>query len=141
MNVATTSDETKARFAELARKYEPKLPRKFAQMMPFQEWIRELRSKGASCDDIRTLLADVNVTVANDTVNRFCREMIGNESGRGRKRRENIPPRPSREGTQQPSEPAVQSTVAAGLAKQRERAPGTWPARKRGPHITDSKNL
>jgi hypothetical protein len=141
MNVATTSDETKARFAELARKYEPKLPRKFAQMMPFQEWIRELRSKGASCDDIRTLLADVNVTVANDTVNRFCHEMIGNESGRGRKRRENVPPRPSKQETQQPSEPTVQSTVASGLAEKRGQISGPWPARKRGPHITDSKNL
>ena len=54
-------------------------------MMPFKEWIRELRSKGASCDNVRTLLADVNVTVANDTVHRFCRDMIGNGSRRAAK--------------------------------------------------------
>jgi hypothetical protein len=142
MNTATTSDETKARFAELARKYEPKLPRKFAQMMPFKEWIRELRSKGASCDDIRTLLADVNVTVANDTVHRFCRDMIGNQPRRGRKERGDIAQRPSKNGAPQPSEAAAQSpSLKENLAEQRGRVLGPWTPRKRGPRIADSKNL
>jgi len=86
MNATSPSDETKARFAELARKYERKLPRKFAEMIPFKEWIQELRAKGASCDDIRILLADVNVKVANDTVHRFCRDMLGNCRRRERKK-------------------------------------------------------
>jgi hypothetical protein len=142
VNAATPSEETKARFAELARKYEPKLPRKFAQMMPFKEWIRELRSKGASCDDIRSLLADVNVTVANDTVHRFCRDMIGNESRRGRKQRVGVSAQASRDGSPQPEEPAAQSnSLAESLAKQRGRVLGPWTPRKRGPRIADSKNL
>jgi hypothetical protein len=142
VNAATPSDETKARFAELARKYEPKLPRKFAQMMPFKEWIRELRSKGASCDDIRTLLADVNVTVANDTVHRFCRDMLGNESRRGRKKRSGVASQVSENGCPQPRELAVQSeSLAENLAEQRGRVLGPWTPRKRGPRIADSKNL
>lgn len=142
MNAAIPSEETKARFAELARKYEPKLPRKFAQMMPFKEWIRELRSKGASCDDIRTLLADVNVTVANDTVHRFCRDMIGNESRRGRKQRVVGSPQASTNSSPQPGEPAAQSNpLAASLVEQRGRVLGPWTPRKRGPRIADSKNL
>ena len=142
MNAATPSEETKARFAELARKYEPKLPRKFAQMMPFKEWIRELRSKGASCDDIRTLLADVNVTVANDTVHRFCRDMIGNESRRGRKQRASISAQASKNGSPQPGEPAAESnSLAESLTEQRGRVLGPWTPRKRGPRIADSKNL
>ena len=142
MNAETASDETKARFAELARKYEPKLPRKFAQMMPFKEWIRELRSKGASCDNVRTLLADVNVTVANDTVHRFCRDVLGNGSRRGRKSRRDVPPRPPKTGAPQPPENTVEPTsLTESLAEQRGRVIGPWTPRKRGPHVTDSKNL
>jgi hypothetical protein len=142
VNAGTPSDETKARFAELARKYEPKLPRKFAQMMPFKEWIRELRSKGASCDDIRILLADVNVKVANDTVHRFCRDMLANESRRGRKRHSDITLRASKNDAPQPPDAPVQSTsLAAGLAEQRGQVLGPWTPRKRGPRIADSKNL
>jgi hypothetical protein len=57
MNAANPSEETKARFAELARAYEPKFPRKFAQMMPFKPWIEELRAKHASNDTVRELLS------------------------------------------------------------------------------------
>jgi hypothetical protein len=138
MNAASPSEETKARFAELTRKYERRLPRKFAEMMPFMEWIRELRSKGASCDDIRTLLADVNVTVANDTVHRFCRDVLGNGSRRGRKNRGDVPPRRSKSGAPQLPEP---TSLTESLAEQRGRVLGPWTPRKRGPHITDSKNL
>ncbi len=68
MNASTPSEATKARFAELIRTYEPKLPRKFAQMVPFKVWIEELRAKRGSYDTIRKLLETVNMLVSNDTV-------------------------------------------------------------------------
>jgi hypothetical protein len=142
MNAANPSEDTKARFAELARTYQPKLPRKFAEMMPFKAWIEELRAKHASYDIIRELLEDVNVLVSNDTIFRFCREIIAKKSRRGRKRAADARPVPAENNTAQPVEPSGKSpSVAEGLAEQRGRAVGPWTRRKRGPHITDSKNL
>ena len=142
MNAANPSDETKACFAELARAYEPKLPRKFAQMMPFKPWIEELRAKHASYDTVRELLEKVNVRVSNDTVFRFCREIIAKKSRRGRKKAADARPAPTESSALQPAEPSGDSpSITEGLAKQRERAIGPWTPRKRGPHITDSKNL
>ena len=141
MNAAPPSDETKARFAELARKYEPKLPRKFAEMLPFKEWIRELRGKGASCDAIRTLLADVNVKVANDTVYRFCRDIIGHESRRTRKTRPCRRSQSIQPGELDEAQPMLRNASSRdGLTEQRE-VVGPWTRRKRGPRIADSKNL
>jgi hypothetical protein len=142
MNAANPSEETKARFAELARTYEPKLPRKFAQMMPFKAWIEELRAKGASYDIIRELLMDVNVLVSNDTVFRFCRYTIAKKSRRGRKKAADARPAPTENNTSQPAEPSGDSpSIPEDLAEERARAIGPWTPRKRGPHITDSKNL
>jgi hypothetical protein len=142
MNAATPSEETKARFAELARTYEPKFPRKFAQMMPFKTWIEELRTKRASYDTIRELLGTVNVLVSNDTVFRFCRDAIAKKSRRGRKK--STDPRPSAEknDVSQAAEPSGHSlSITERLAEQRRRLIGPWTPRRRGPRITDPKNL
>jgi len=141
MNAASPSDETKARFAELAHKYERKLPRKFAEMIPFKEWIQELRAKGASCDDIRILLADVNVKVANDTVHRFCRDMLGNCRRRERKKSQDTAARQPGNGSLPQLQKAESGSVAHGLTERRGQVLGPWTSRKRGPRIADSKNL
>ncbi len=142
MNAASPSDETKAHFAELARKYERKLPRKFAEMIPFKEWIQELRAKGASCDDIRTLLADVNVKVANDTVHRFCRDIIGNSRRRERKKSHSTAtPQPGNGHSPHLQEGAESGSVSDELGERRRQVRGPWTPRKRGPRIADSKNL
>jgi hypothetical protein len=142
MNAANPSDETKARFAELALTYEPKLPKKFAQMMPFKPWIEELRAKHASYDTVRELLEKVDVRVSNDTVFRFCREIIAKKSRRGRKKTADARPTPMENNPVQPAEPAGDShSITEALAEQRGRAIGPWTQRKRGPHITNSKNL
>jgi hypothetical protein len=141
MNAASPSDETKARFAELARKYERKLPRKFAEMIPFKEWIQELRAKGASCDDIRILLADVNVKVANDTVHRFCRDMLGNCRRRKCKKSQDTAARQPGNASLPQSQKTESGSVEHGLAERRGQVLGPWTPRKRGPRIADSKNL
>jgi hypothetical protein len=40
------------------------LPPKLAQLLPFKKQIQELRARKAAYDDIRLLLAEVNITVS-----------------------------------------------------------------------------
>jgi hypothetical protein len=136
MSDKSSSEDSQVRFKELASSYQPKLPPKLAQMLPHKKQIQELRDRKAAYDDIRLLLADVNITVSLDTVYRFCREVIGEKSARPFKART---PRysPSKVLPVQPSPESIQTT----LRQQRERFPGPWSRRKRGPRIADSKNL
>jgi len=111
-------------------------------MMPFKPWIEELRAKHASYDIVRELLEKVNVRVSNDTVFRFCREIIAKKSRRGRKKATDARPAPTENSTLQPAKPSGDSpSIMAGLAEQRERAISPWTPRKRVPHLIDSKNL
>ncbi len=124
-------------FKELASGYQPKLPRKLALLLPFKTQIEELLAKQASYDDIRILLEDVKVIVSKDTVHRFCRQVIGQKPVRQRNAgaKEISPLKIS--PVQQPPPESIQAT----LREQRERIPGPWSRRKRGPRIADSKNL
>ena len=95
--------------------------------------------KRASYDDIRTLLKEANIVVSKNTVYRFCREVIGQKPARqsATEQREipkTVPISPSPANTP--------TSIQAALQEQRrERLPGLWGRRKRGPHIADSKNL
>jgi hypothetical protein len=138
MSEYRSSEDSQTRFKELAGGFQPKLPRKFALLLPFKTQIEELLARQASYDDIRLLLEDVKIVVSKDTVHRFCRQVIGKKPVRQHSigtretpQRKNLP-------TQvQPSSESIQ-TVLRG---QRERFPGPWSRRKRGPRIADSKNL
>lgn len=136
MSDNSPSEEARARFKELASGYQPKLPRKFALLLPFKTQIAGLLARQASYDDIRILLEDVKVTVSKDTVHRFCRQVIGQKAVRQRNAgaKEILPLKIS---PVQPPPEIIQTT----LREQRERIPGPWSRRKRGPRIADSKNL
>jgi hypothetical protein len=69
-------------------------------------------------------------------VHRFCRKVIGQK-----------PVRQSNAGAKEilpfkisPVQPPPEN-IQATLREQRERIPGPWSRRKRGPRIADSKNL
>jgi hypothetical protein len=133
-----SSGDSQSRFKELASGYQPKLPRKFALLLPFKTQIEELLARQASYDDIRLLLEDVKVVVSKDTVHRFCRQVIGQKPVRKRNPGAKETPQSKILPVQvQPTSEIIQST----LREQRERFPGPWSRRKRGPRIADSKNL
>ncbi len=133
-----SSEDSQSRFKKLASGYQPKLPRKFALLLPFKTQIEELLARQASYDDIRLLLEDVKVVVSKDTVHRFCRQVIGQKPVRQRNPGTKEIPQPKILPVQvQPTSEIIQST----LREQRERFPGPWSRRKRGPRIADSKNL
>jgi hypothetical protein len=132
----SSSEEAHARFKELASGYQTKLPSKFALLLPFKTEIEGLLAMRASYDDIRILLEDVKVTVSKDTVHRFCRKVIGQKPVRQRSAGANGIS-PLKISPVQPLPESIQAT----LREQRERFPGPWSRRKRGPRIADSKNL
>jgi len=136
MSGQNPAEDTKMRFKELASGYQPKLPPKFAQLIPLKKEIQELRARKAAYDDIRLLLQDANIVVSLDTVYRFCRDVLGEKSGRPYKARAPKQP-PDEVAPVLPSPETIQTT----LRDQRERFPGPWSRRKRGPRIADSRNL
>lgn len=136
MNEPSPSDGIKIRFKELASGYKPKLPPKLAQLLPFKAQIQELRARKAAYDDIRLLLADVNVIVSLNTIYRFCRDVIGQNPVRPYKARE----RKSSPSNISPSPPSPES-IQTTLREQRARFPGPWSRRKRGPRIADPSTL
>jgi hypothetical protein len=127
------------RFGGLASNYPPRLPRKFKLLLPLKGHIEGLLAKRASYDDIRTLLKAANIVVSKNTVYRFCREVIGQKPVRQaaadkKEIPKAVPILPS------PTNPPT-SIQAALQEQRRERLPGLWGRRKRGPRIADSKNL
>jgi hypothetical protein len=135
MNEQSPSDEITMRLAGVVCGY-PKLSPKRALLLPFKSQIKELRARNAAYDDIRLILADVNIVVSLNTIYRFCRDVIGEESDRPHKSR---PPKNS-PSKAVPVLPPPEK-IGATLREQRERFPGPWSRRKPGPRIADSKNL
>jgi hypothetical protein len=135
MNSDSSSEDTRARLEELAGDFK-KLPRKLKLLLPFKSSIRLLLSRRATYGQIRSLLAEVKIFVSTDTVHRFCNRVIGRKAvlrykSNSHKRSSSkvLPVLPSPE------------KIETKLREQRERFPGPWSRRKRGPHIADSKNL
>ena len=132
----SSSEDTQARFKELANGYKTKLPRKLALLIPCKAQIEELLARQASYDDIRLLLEDANIVVSKDTVHRFCRQVIGQRPVRQRNASTKKMSPPKISSAQSPPE-SIQTT----LREHRERYAGPWSRRKRGPRIANSKNL
>jgi hypothetical protein len=144
MTPDATAERTESQFSKLADQYEPKLPRKLALLLPFKAHIEELRQKRASCDAIRILLAEVNIVVSNDTVHRFCRDVIGQRPSRSRG---NGHPKAPHERSNAPAseapppDPSPSSSIPKHLGDKGKQSAEPWTPRKRGPRIADSKNL
>ena len=131
-------EDTQIRFKELASGYQPKLPPKLAQMLPHKKQIQELRERKAAYDDIRLLLAEDEQGLSCRLIRSFdfaatC--LAKNQS---------VPTKPARpkhpSSKVSPVLPSPES-IQATLGEQRERFPGPWSRRKRGPRIANSKNL
>jgi hypothetical protein len=105
-------------------------------MLPHKKQIQELRERKAAYDDIRLLLRNVDIIVSLDTIYRFCRDVLGQRPTRPYKAR--APKHPSSEVSPVLSSP---ESIQATLREHRERIPGPWARRKRGPRIANSKNL
>lgn len=132
-------------FGGLADGYPSKMPRKFRLLLPLKSHIEGLLAKRASYDDIRILLEKANIVVSKNTVYRFCRDVIGQ-----RPARQPIPPKnqaakvpsvlPFPVDMSVPNARSIEATLQEQRS-QRDRLPGLWGRRKRGPRIADSKNL
>jgi hypothetical protein len=133
-----TSIPAQTNFGELADRYPPKLARKLKLLLPLKSHIEGLLAKRASYDDIRVLLKEANVTVSKNTVYRFCREVIGRPPLR--KSADDKKEVPETLSTL-PSPASTSPNIQSALQERRERLPGLWGRRKRGPRIADSKNL
>jgi hypothetical protein len=144
MSELEPSEEVKTRLKGRVKGY-PKLSRKNALLLPYKSEIGELRARNAAYDDIRLILAEENIIVSLNTIYRFCRDVLGEKSDQPTKIRaaKVVTPtvQPVLLSTTIP--PATdQTSIQAALQEQRrERLPGLWGRRKRGPRIADSKNL
>ena len=128
-------EEIKLRLKGRVNGYQAKLSPKNALLLPFKTEIKELRSRNAAYDDIRLILAEENIIVSINTLYRFCRDVLGEKSDGPHKSR-------APKNSPTPSPPAnTETSIQAALQERRERLPGLWGRRKRGPHIADSKNL
>ncbi|HEY3853675.1 MAG TPA: hypothetical protein VGO67_04695 [Verrucomicrobiae bacterium] len=124
-------------FREAAKEFD-RTPKLFRQLMKYKDDIAALRQKGASFGIISELLQKDNVRVSWKTVSRFCRKIIGTEKRR-RKSTDAIPPSGLVETRSKTGDGAA--SLLSALNEQRSKVVGPWTPRKRGPHITDSKNL
>jgi hypothetical protein len=140
MNEQKPFEEIKIRLKGRANAYQSKLSPKNSLLLPFKAEIKALRARNAAYDDIRLILAEENIIVSLNTLYRFCRDVLGEKSDGPPKSRapKNSPPKIS----PMPSPPAeAHTSIQAALQERRERLPGLWGRRKRGPRIADSKNL
>ena len=145
VNEPSPSDGVQSRLTRRATSFKPELPPKLAALLPYKSQIKELRARNAAYDDIRLILAEENITATLDAIYRFCRVVLQEKGGQPTKSRA---PKVSAAIVQSASplpanQPATtQTSIQAALQEQRrERLPGLWGRRKRGPRIADSKNL
>ena len=87
MKTDTATDLVATRLAKAIRDYVPRHPTKFRKLLPLKDSIAELRSKGVSYAAVADILRNINVSVASDTIFRFCHEVLGEPMTRRRRRR------------------------------------------------------
>jgi len=132
-----TDQPKRQTFREAAQAYD-RTSKLFRELMQYKDEIASLRQRGASFDTIRELLQNENVRVSWKTISRFCRKVLGSEN---RRRKTGIPNRPPVPKTGSPPFEDGAGGLFATLHDQRNKSPGPWVPRKRGPRIADSKNL
>ena len=140
-------EDDQGRFEQLAKRFPPKLSRKFSVLWPHKNHIEGLLTKRASYEDIRLLLEDAKIIVSKNTLYRFCHQVLGKKSVRnGRASAEKVSPSPI--FSIQP--PIIKlpieklGAVAQPPREQRgqpERYDGPWSKKKNGPRIANPKNL
>lgn len=127
----------KQSFREAAQAYD-RTSKLFRELMRYKDEIASLRQKGASFHTIRELLQNDNLKVSWKTVSRFCRKMFGAEK---RRKKLGVPTQPTISTKSDPPGENGNDGLFASMQDQRNKSPGPWVPRKRGPRIADSKNL
>jgi hypothetical protein len=141
MNQPESPDRSKTRLKAKVKEY-PKLSKSKALLLPYRNEIKALRARNAAYDDIRLILEQENVVVSLNTLYRFCRDVLEEKTATVVKQR--LPKSPA---VGDPPPPTIQPvsaaapSIQAALQERRERMPGLWGRRKRGPRIADSQNL
>jgi hypothetical protein len=139
MKTDSETDLVATRLAQAIRDYTPRPPTKFQKLLPMKDSIAELRGKGASYATIATILRNINVPVAGDTVFRFCHEILGEPMTRRHKRRKI----PVRALTQRPGEKSRKENARDTSKPQGK--PDNQPAagweRSTGPRIANPNTI
>ena len=140
MNEPSPPNEVVSRLTKRATTFKRKPPRKLAELLPFKTQIQELRERRAAYDDIRLILAEEGIVVTLDAVYRFCRDVLDEKSNEpGKPCAKKVSISPVQPLSPSPTNPPA--SIQTALQERRERTPGLWGRRKRGPRIADSKNL
>jgi len=87
MTSDSASDSPASRLDSVVRDYPLKSSRKFQKLLPLKAGIAELRKRHASYQTISDILQSLGISVAGDTVFRFCHEILGEPKARYRRRR------------------------------------------------------
>ena len=147
MNDQSVSADVKALFDAMVKNYTPKVSGKFRKLYQLQEGITELRSKGASCQVIASILREAHIIVSPDTIVRFCREVL-EPTGFSRRKKKISPPAgklpktPQRpRATELKSAQGVTPNSTQKTPHRAEQASGTEVARTKGPRIADPNNI
>ncbi|MDB6175522.1 MAG: hypothetical protein JWL59_4833 [Chthoniobacteraceae bacterium] len=161
MSTPDAHAELKQKLADIVRAFEPVGPTRYAKLLPIKEMIAELRRKGAGYGVIRNILASVGVSVAIDTLGRFCREEIEKREPRPLRsdrqsrqaKRPTTMPRPAIPGSSASSRdasveaasdnpsPASSPAMATHPASASSPEPASQPTGGRGPRIADASKL
>jgi hypothetical protein len=141
MNEPKPADGVQTRLTRRVTNYKPELPRKLAVLLPYKSQIKELRARNAAYDDIRLILAEENIMATLDAVYRFCRIVLQEKNDQLPKSRAPKISAPTVQPVLPPPANPPASIQAALQEQRRERLPGLWGRRKRGPRIANSKNL
>jgi hypothetical protein len=136
MKTDSATDFVVARLAQAVRDYAPRYPTKFRKLLPMKDSIAELRGKGASYAAIADTLRNINVPVANDTVFRFCHEVLGEPLIHRRKKRK----APVRVPTERAQEKPHEDHATNKSEKADSRPVPNWKETG-GPHIADPNTI
>lgn len=134
------------------RNFVPPSPGKHQTLAPFRDQIASLRAKGASYRIITALLQSADIKVSHETVARFCRDVIGENTGRHKRRK------PSRNNTRKVESHALPEPMSQSLStassegdssvvkliqqnRDDEMSPTLSVPRSKGPRIADPNNV
>lgn len=133
------------------RDFVPKRPDKYRMLVAFRDQIAALRVKRASYRIIAALLQGADIAVSHETVARFCRDVIGENSARHKKRnrsRNKTPKTIAQPVSRLPSADMSQagSRVATLIQQHCDAASTPTPfftpiSKSKGPRIADPKNV
>lgn len=138
-----TPDECQRRLADAAASFTVPVAQSYATLLPLKESIATLRRKGASFRAIVDILRTIEVKVSQDTLSRFCREVIDQKPERKSRRRRSFlaeqtnaadPPSAAHPSVQPPGD----APASAGPSKDDTNVP---PQRGRGPRVADPSSI